>query len=127
MNIEDYIATHCIAGTEKVGRQLPIRVINNLILKIIVLFLTYIIGLTSLHQESRPLMFYSLDFLQPMFYDWCTSLLANIKRQLIDFKQGRKRKLRFISILSSFIFERVLGLGPRVDIVLHGLCDPTIE
>jgi hypothetical protein len=40
MNIEDYIATHCIAGTEKVGSQLPIRAINNLSLKIVVLVLT---------------------------------------------------------------------------------------
>jgi hypothetical protein len=30
MNIEDYISTHCVAGTEKVGSQLPIRVIENL-------------------------------------------------------------------------------------------------
>jgi hypothetical protein len=37
MNIEDYIATHCVAGTEKVGSQLPIRAINNLSFKIIVL------------------------------------------------------------------------------------------
>jgi hypothetical protein len=41
MNIEDYIATHCVAGTKKVGSQLPIRVINNLSLKIIVLVLTH--------------------------------------------------------------------------------------
>jgi hypothetical protein len=42
MNIEDYIASHCIAGTEKVGRQLPIRAINNLSVKIVVLVLTRI-------------------------------------------------------------------------------------
>ena len=40
MNIENYIATHCIAGTEKVGIQLPIRAMNNLSLNIIVLVLT---------------------------------------------------------------------------------------
>jgi hypothetical protein len=40
MKIEEYIATHCIAGTEKVGSQLPIRAINNLSLKIVVLILT---------------------------------------------------------------------------------------
>jgi hypothetical protein len=63
MNIEDYIATHCIAGTEKVGIQLPIRAINNLSLKIVVLVLTWITGSASLHQASRPLMFYSVECL----------------------------------------------------------------
>jgi len=65
MNIEDYIATHYVAGTEKVGNQLSIRVINNLSLKIIVLVLTWITGSTSLHQTSRPLMFYSMECLRP--------------------------------------------------------------
>jgi hypothetical protein len=44
MNIEDYIATHCVAVIEKVGSQLPIREINNLSLKIVVLVLTQIMG-----------------------------------------------------------------------------------
>jgi hypothetical protein len=126
MNIEDYIATHCIAGTEKVGSQLPIRAINNLSLKIVVLVLTWITGSTSLHQASRPLMFYSVECLRPTVYDWCTSLLANMKSQLTDCKLGRKRNFGFTSILCSFFFERVPGLGPRVEIVLHGPRDPSM-
>jgi hypothetical protein len=63
MNIEDYIATHCVAGIENVGSQLPIRAIKNLSLKIIVLMLTRIMGLTSLQQASRQLMFYSVECL----------------------------------------------------------------
>jgi len=61
MNIEDYIATHFIARTEKVGIQLPFRAINNLSLKIIVLVSTKITWSTYFHWESRPLMFYSLE------------------------------------------------------------------
>ena len=38
--MEKYIATHCVVVTDKVGIQLPIREIENLSLKIIVLFLT---------------------------------------------------------------------------------------
>jgi hypothetical protein len=49
MNIEEYIDAHCVAGTKKVGSQIPIRAINNLSLKIVVLVLTRIIGSTSLH------------------------------------------------------------------------------
>jgi hypothetical protein len=39
-NMEEYIATYCVADTEKVGSQLPIRVIENLSLKIFILVLT---------------------------------------------------------------------------------------
>jgi hypothetical protein len=46
MTMEEYIATHCVAGTDKVGSQLPIRVIENLSLKIVVLVLTWISGLS---------------------------------------------------------------------------------
>jgi hypothetical protein len=108
MNIEDYIATHYIVGTEKVGNQLLIRAINNLSLNIFVLVLTQIIGSTSLHQESRPLMFYSVEFLRPIVYDWCTSMLANMKIQLTDSKLGRKRNLGFASIL--LLSEKSVGV-----------------
>jgi hypothetical protein len=57
MNIEDYIATHCVACTKNVGRKIPIQTINNLSLNIVVLVLTQIMGPTSLHQASRPLIF----------------------------------------------------------------------
>jgi hypothetical protein len=63
MNIKDYISTHYVVGTKKVGSQLSIRAINNPNLKIIVLVLTWITRLASLHQESRTLMFYSMEFL----------------------------------------------------------------
>jgi hypothetical protein len=62
-NIEDYIATPCIIGIEKVCSQLLIRAFNNLTLKIVFLVLTQITGSTSLYQESRPLMLYSMEFL----------------------------------------------------------------
>jgi hypothetical protein len=105
MNIEDYIATHCVARTEKVGSQLSIRAINNLSLKIIVLVLERITRLESLHQESRPLIFYSVECFLSMVYNWCTSLLTNMKRELTDCKQGRKRNFGFTSILCSFFFD----------------------
>jgi hypothetical protein len=39
MKIEEYIDSHCIAGTEKVESQIPIRAKNNLGLNIVVLVL----------------------------------------------------------------------------------------
>jgi hypothetical protein len=59
MKVKEYIEAHCVAGTPMVGSQIPIQAIGNLSLNIIVLILTRIIGSTSLHQASRPLMFYA--------------------------------------------------------------------
>jgi hypothetical protein len=55
-------------------------------------------------------MFYFVECLRPTVYDWCTSLLANMKIQLTECKQGDKRKFKFASILCSFLFEQVPGL-----------------
>ena len=49
MTMEEYISTHCVVGTDKVGIQLPIRAIENLSLNIFVLLLTWILGSASLH------------------------------------------------------------------------------
>jgi len=127
MNMEGYISTHYVAGTNKVGSELPIMAIENMSLKIIILVLIGISGSTSLHQASRPLVFYAVESLRPTVYDWCTSLLANTKSQLAYCKHGRKINFRFASIMCSFFFERVPGLIPRVDIIPHGPRNPTMS
>jgi hypothetical protein len=86
MKVEEYIEAQCVAGNPMVGSQIPIRAIGKINLNIIVLMLTRIIGSTSLHQESRPLMFYALECARPIFYDWCTSVLTNMKGQLTECK-----------------------------------------
>jgi hypothetical protein len=82
MKIEEYVDTHCIAGTEKVENQILIRAINNLSLKVVLLILTQITGLASFHQASRSLIFYFVEWLRPRVYDLCTSLLDNMKSDL---------------------------------------------
>jgi hypothetical protein len=126
MNIEEYIDAHNVAGTLKVGSQVPIREINNLSLKIIVLVLTRITGLASLHQASRPLMFYAVKCVRHIVYAWCTSLLENMKIQFTECKQEGNRNFGFASILCSFFFEWVPGLGPRVEILLRGPRNPAM-
>jgi hypothetical protein len=126
MKVKEYIEAHCVVGTPMVGIQIPIWAIGNLILKIIVLMLTMIIGLASLHQALRLLMFYALECVSSTIYDWCTSLLTNMKGQLIECKKGGKRNFGFASILCSLFFERVPSLGPRVEIIPIGPCDPAM-
>ena len=121
MNIEEYIVMYFLPNTEKVGSQIPTNSIQVLGLKAILLALGRIAGLASLHQASRPLMFYAVECMRPIVYDWSTVLLSNMKQQLSDCKIGRVRNFSFGSILSTFFFERVPGISPRVDIPPHGV------
>ena len=47
-----------------------------------------------------------------------------MKQHLSDYKMYRVRKFGFGNILSTFFFERVLGISPRVDVPPHGVQDP---
>ena len=63
--------------------------------------------------------------MRPTIYDWSTTLLSNMKHRLSEHKAGRIQNFGFSSILSTFFFERVPGLSPRVDVPLHGVRDPS--
>jgi len=124
LTIDEYVAVYCYPETDKVGSQVPINAIQVLGLKAILLTLGRIAGLASLHQASRAQMYYAVECMIPTVYDWSTTLLGNMKHQLSECKAGRIRNFGFSSILSTFFFERVPGLSPRVDVPLHGARDP---
>ena len=46
-----------------------------------------------------------------------------MKQQLSDCQMDRVRNFGFDTILSTFFFEQVSGLSPRVDIAPHGVRD----
>ena len=124
LNIDEYIVVYCFLDTEKVGSQIQTNSIQVLGLKAILLALGRIAGLASLYQASQPLMFYAVECMRPTMYQWSTVLLSNMKQQLSDCKMGWVQNFRFgRSILSTFFFERVLGLSPRVEIAPHGVRD----
>ena len=81
------------------------------------------VGLASLPHASRPMMFYEVECMRPIVYDWSTTLLSNMKQQLSDCNMGRVWNFGFDNILSTLFFEWVPGLSPRVDIVPHGVQD----
>jgi hypothetical protein len=60
MKIEDYIDSHCIAWIKKVKSQLPVREINNISLKIVVLILTlnHMINLFAPDIEASYVLLY---------------------------------------------------------------------
>ena len=102
LTIDEYIAMYCYPDIEKVGSQVPTNSIQVLGLKAILLTLGRIAGLASLHQASWPPMFYAVECMRPMIYDWSTTLLSNMKHQLSECKVGRVWNLGFSSILSMF-------------------------
>ena len=87
--IDEYIAVYYYPDTKKVGSQVPTNAIQVLGLKAILLTLGRIAGLESLHQASRPLMFYAVECMRPTIYHWSTRLLSNMKHQLSECKAGR--------------------------------------
>ena len=125
LTIDEYIAVYCYPDTEKVGSQVPTNAIQVLGLKAILLTLGRIAGLASLHQASWPLMFYAAECMRPTIYDWSTTLLSNMKHQFSECKVGRVWNFGFSSILSTFFFQRVPILSPRVDVPLHEVRDPS--
>ena len=107
-----------------VGIQILTDAIQNLRLNSILLALGRKTGLASIHQDSRPLMVYAVEYMCPTIYDWSSSLLSNMKYKLTESKMGWVRNFGYGSILSAFFFEHVPGLIPREDISLHGVRDP---
>ena len=72
LTIEEYIAMYCLPDTENIEIQVLVNSIKSLGLKVIVLVLDRITGLASLHQASRPLIFYVVECIRPTIYDWST-------------------------------------------------------
>ena len=69
LTIDEYIAVYYFLDTKKVRSQIPTKLTQVLGLKAILLALDKIAGLASLHQASRPLMFYAVECMRPTVYD----------------------------------------------------------
>jgi hypothetical protein len=112
-NIEDFIRLHCEVGTEKVGSQVPIHKINNLSLKVIVILIGQITGSAALHQASQVHMHCVVQCLNGCIFDWSTTMLNCMKRQLTECRIQEHRNFGFGTVLFSFFFEKVPSLGPQ--------------
>ena len=79
LTIDEYITVYYFLDMKKVGSQIPMKSIQVLGLKAILLALGRIASLASLHQASLPLMFYAVECMRPTVYHWSTALLSNMK------------------------------------------------
>jgi hypothetical protein len=112
--ISELIAEHCEVGTDRVGSQVPISKITNLVLQTILLLIGQITSSAVVHQASRAQMNCAIQCMNAQIFDWSTTLLECMKRQLTYCRQQTQRNFRFGTILCSFFFERVPSFSPRV-------------
>jgi hypothetical protein len=111
-NIEELIGLYCVADTNRVSMQVPIRNITNISLQAIVLLIGRITGSVALHQVSCAQMNCAIQCLNAQVFDWSTTFLECMKRQLIDCHLWTHRNFGFGIILWSFFFERVPIFSP---------------
>ena len=69
LTIDECIVVYCFPETKNFGSQIPTNSIQILGLKAILLALGRIAGLDSLHEASRPMMFYVVECMRPRMYD----------------------------------------------------------
>jgi hypothetical protein len=85
--ISKLIVEYCEAGTDHVGSQVPISKITSLVLQTILLLIGRITGSAALHQASHAQMNCAIQCLNAQIFDWSTTLLECMKRQLKDYQQ----------------------------------------
>lgn len=87
LSVEDYVRIYCPGNLEKVGSQIPIKYVESLSLRIILFTIARVNSSVALHQALRVSMNLVVDCLSTVF-DWCTPLLANMKKQLTSIQKG---------------------------------------
>jgi hypothetical protein len=125
-NISELIGLYCEAGTDRSSSQVPISRITDLSLQAIVFLIGRMTGSAALHQASRAQMNCAVQCLNAQIFDWSTTLLDCMKRQLTDCRLRTQRNFGFGMILCSFFFERVPSFSPRVVVRGHQASLPAV-
>lgn len=113
LTVEDYIHIYCHNHLEKIGSEIPIKQIRSLSLNILLFTIAKVNDSTTLHQASCVSMSLSVECVTIVFY-WCTQLLTNMKNQLTSIYMGQINNFGYVTILCSFLFEKVPRLRSKV-------------
>jgi hypothetical protein len=124
--VSKLIAEYCVAGTNQVTSSVPVGSIISLVLQTILSLIGWITSSAVVHQASHAQMNYAVQCMNAQIYDWSTTLLENMKRQLIDCHQRRHRNFGFGTILFSFFFERTPCFSPRMTVRGHLATFPAV-
>jgi hypothetical protein len=96
--------------------RIPVGSIISLVLQTILSLIGRITSSAAVHQASRAQMNCAVQCMNAQIYDWSTTLLESMKRQLTDCSQRTHRNFGFGTILCSFFFERVPCFSPRMTV-----------
>ena len=81
LTVDDYVHVYYVEESKKVGTQIDIKDLRDLHMKILLFTIGRVVRFASLHQASRTQMSIVVECLVHL-YDWCTTLLINMKKQL---------------------------------------------
>jgi len=110
-NIVELIGLHCKVGIDKVGSQVLIHNISNLSLQVIVLLIGKITGYVALYQASWVHMHCVVQCLNARVFNWSTTMLDCMKRQLTQCRMRENINFGFWTVLCSIFLERVPNLS----------------
>jgi hypothetical protein len=114
--VSELIAEYCVAGTSRETSWVPVNSVISLTLQTVLSLIVRITGSTAHHQATRAQMNCALQCMNAHIFDWSTTLLEVMKRQLTDCRQREHRNFGFGTILCSFFFERVPCFSPRMTV-----------
>ena len=84
VSAQDYVNTYCLPRSKKYGTWVPIGQIFIFLLKMIVITITQVESVSSLHLATRNHMHLGVEFLRNVVFDWCFGLVINMKKKLSD-------------------------------------------
>ena len=105
LSVQNYIDIYCEPSTQKSGSCIPIVHIHNFPLQVLESTIVRVVGSSSLHLATQNKMRLAVDCMQGALYDWCSGLILILRKQLSDYKRGRRKNFGYSSILVTF-FER---------------------
>ena len=91
LNVSNYIDIYYTPGTDKVRSQIPIKNVRILPIKIILFTIVKEGGSISLHQASRPSIFFTAECLHLISFDWCIGLLTCMKKHQSLVRRGKTK------------------------------------
>jgi hypothetical protein len=124
--VEELIVEYCVAGTNTRTSWIPVNSIINIRLQTILSLIGWITGSTAHHKATRAHLNCALWCLDGHIFDWSTTLLEAMRRQLTDCRERTHRNFGFGTILCSFFFERVPCFSPRMTVRGHLATFPAV-
>ena len=119
LSVQDYVNTYSFLGTHKSRTHILIAQITIFPLKVLVRTIVRVVGSSTLHLATVTHMHIAVECLWGVMYDWCSSLVPIMKKQLLDCRRGRNKKFGYMIILVAFFFFEITYTNTYSDTCTH--------